>query len=174
MALLKIKKVVTKLGFVFASIIGIFSFLFLVALIMAAGVPLHDFNLWQLDMYYKTASFIHPSDSTLLMKKTYLGGPDEHGSQSCSYVVAEVRSSPRSKKEILRAYNGFTIQSVIPFDRIPLKILFIDEESWPPELPYDNWWGELNEKFKSSKYTVYLVYAAMEKYPFLGDIRCDD
>ena len=148
-------------------------FLYIV-MILFYGMPLHDFNLWRLEGLYVNAEEHHPYDSKFLMKKKYLGGPDEHGSQECNYVVGEVRSSDLVKDEIKSIYSGSSVSSISGFYRIPIKTLFIDEDNWPVEAPWWDWEDELKNKFNEATSTVYLVYIAVEGYPFLLDYRCDD
>lgn len=131
------------------------------------GVPIHDFNLWKIELAY--AKVPHPSDSVVLEKKTYLGGPSEHGSGHCSYIVGEVRSSPEPKESIRRAYEGFFVTQ----KRLPITVRFLDG-SWELGLPWMNWEGELEKKYGDATSTMYLVYAAEENHPYWGDLRCDD
>ncbi|OHA89770.1 MAG: hypothetical protein A3C70_00735 [Candidatus Zambryskibacteria bacterium RIFCSPHIGHO2_02_FULL_43_14] len=75
--------------FVFFIVAGLIYFV----MILFYGMPLHDFNLWRLNMLYGNVEEYHPKNSKMLIKKKYLGGPDEHSSQQCNYVVGEIRSS---------------------------------------------------------------------------------
>lgn len=139
------------------------------------GVPLHDFRLWRLEKNYNVAVLYHPPESILLQKKKYLGGPYTHGSLTCDYFVGELRAAPLSKEKIRQTYNGHFIASFGILKRIPLNVLFFDEDHWTMNSPLGDWWDEWyqNPLFATSS-TVYFVYASQEGYPFLGDMRCDD
>ncbi|OHA89901.1 MAG: hypothetical protein A2832_02070 [Candidatus Zambryskibacteria bacterium RIFCSPHIGHO2_01_FULL_44_22b] len=145
-----------------------------ILMIFIHGMPLHDFNLWRLSILYRNVAEYHPDGSEFLVKKKYLGGPDEHGSGVCNYVVGEVRSAPRSKEEIQSAYSSHSIKSLSGFYRIPIEVLFMDEDNWPVESPWWEWEDEIKEQIKEATSTVYLVYIAIEGYPFLLDMRCDN
>ena len=142
---------------------------------LSRGIPLHDFRLWMLEKNFKAAASYHPPESILLQKKTYLGGPDEHGSRICDFFVGELRSSPLSKEKIRRAYNGSSIRSFSNLGRIPLKVLFFDEERWAMNSPLGDWWDEWYGNLSTSTaQTTYFVFVSQEGYPYLGDYRCDD
>lgn len=139
------------------------------------GMPLHDLRFWILEKNFRTAASYHPPASTLLQKKTYLGGPSMHGSGTCDFFVGELRSSPLPKEKIRRAYNGGSIRSFNGLKHIPLQVLFFDEGSWTMNSPLgdwrDEWYGNLPA---ATTQTVYFVFASQEGYPYLGDPRCDD
>ncbi len=136
--------------------------------------PIHDFNHWIFNQRYRTTSLPHPKDSTLLASKSYFGGPDDHGSQTCVYAAGEFRSSPLSKAGLKQRYATSTIRSVYGLKKIPVQILFPDEPgTWPLNYPLGYWWSDFSEQAKMATTTIYFVYAE-EKYPFLGDLRCDD
>ena len=142
---------------------------------LSRGIPLHDFRLWMLEKNFHAAASYHPPESVLLQKKTYLGGPDEHGSETCNFFVGELRSSPLSKEELRQAYNGSSIRSFSNLSRIPLKILFFDQERWTMDSPLGDWWDEWYGNLSTSTaQTPYFVFASQEGYPYLGDYRCDD
>jgi hypothetical protein len=139
------------------------------------GVPLHDFRLWSLERNFRAAALYHPTESMLLGKKTYLGGPYEHGSLRCDFFVGELRSSPLSKDKIRQAYNGGSIESFDNTGPVPLNVLFFDEERWTMNSPLGDWWDEWYGSVSTATVqTVYFVFASQEGYPFLGDLRCDD
>src|SRR3989338_8220112 len=69
---------------------------------LSKGVPLHDIRLWRLERNFEMAASYHPRTSTVLQRRTYLGGPYTHGSLSCDYFVGELRSATLSKEEIRR------------------------------------------------------------------------
>jgi hypothetical protein len=157
--------------FVFSIVAGLLYFV----MIIFYGMPLHDLNLWILGQRYKAIYSYHPRNSILLEKKKYLGGPDDHGSQQCNYVVGEVRSSDLTKEEIKFSYKERSVPSISGLSRIPVGILFFDTEtSWKMEYPWGTWWDEINDRFKNATTTIYLVYVAIENYPTLMDLRCDD
>ena len=142
---------------------------------LSRGIPLHDFRLWLLEKNFQAAAFYHPPESILLEKKTYLGGPDEHGSGVCGFFVGELRSSPLPKGKTRQAYDGSSIQSFNNLDRIPLKVLFFDEKRWTMNSPLGDWWDEWYGNLSTSTaQTAYFVFAYQEGYPYLGDYRCDD
>ena len=135
---------------------------------------IHDFNYWVFGQRYQATSLPHPRDSTLLASKSYFGGPDDHGSQTCVYAAGEFRSSPLSKAELKQRYATSTIRSVYGLKKIPVQILFPDEPgTWPLDYPLGYWWSDFFEQAKMATTTIYFVYAE-EKYPFWGDLRCDD
>ena len=139
-------------------------FLFSVILIFFYhGVPIHDFNLWKLETKYELLGRYHGAGSIVLAKKKYLGGPDTHGSQTCSYVVGEVRLSTRSKGEISRTYRNSSI-----------SILFVDDVPWPTISPFAEWQDELYQLPERVEGNIYLAYVKEEGYPYFGDLRCDD
>ena len=174
MALINIRRVLCPLGIAFASIIGLFVILFLIFLMMAIGVPIHDFNLWRIEKNFNAVVTHHPSDSVLIENKKYLGGPDSHGSQSCNYAVGEVRSSSKSKEEIFQTYKNLYIFPVEGLKLIHIKVLFTSDPQWAATWPLSTWWDELHEEKKSTSKVAYFVYAMHEGYPFWGDSRCDD
>ncbi|MEK7122420.1 MAG: hypothetical protein AAB855_01035 [Patescibacteria group bacterium] len=134
------------------------------------GIPIHDIRMWRLERNYAYAQHPH---SVVLTNVTYLGGPATHGSWRCNYVVGEVRSSQFAKEEILAAYNGRFVTPAFGTVLVPLKVLFFQDQAWPPYLPWFQWESEL-KKFSEAPGTPYLVYVAHENVPFLGDLRCDD
>lgn len=140
------------------------------------GMPLHDLRLWILEKNFRVADSYHPPGSTLLQKKTYLGGPDEHGSWQCDFFVGELRTAPLSEEKILQTYENRSIRSISYLGRIPLKVLFFSEKPWTMNSPLGDWWDEwyLGGIATSAVGTVYVVYASQEGYHFLGDRRCDD
>lgn len=140
------------------------------------GVPLHDFRLWRLEKSFKAAApLYHPSESMLLQKKQYLGGPYDHGGLHCDFFVGELRAAPTSKEEIRRAYNNQYVRVWGSRKQTPLRTLFFDEGTWEMELPLTVWWGEWYESpLLATSSTVYFVYVSQEGYSFLGDMRCDD
>lgn len=124
------------------------------------GNPLNDVNLWRLESYY-AENIRHPQGSVLLERKTYLGGPDDHGSHICLYVVGELRTSPLSRDEISRAY-----------DNRGVALQFLDH-TWMLEHPWGDWQSELQDIAKQATGTPYFIY--VEKIsPYWGDHRCDD
>lgn len=174
MALINIRRVLYPLGIALASIIGLFVILSLIFLMMAFGVPIHDFNLWRIEKNFNAVVTHHPSDSIFIKKKKYLGGPDGHGSGSCTYAIGEIRSSSKSKDEILQTYKNLSIFPVGGLKPIPIKVLFTSDSQWAATWPLSTWWDELHEEKKSTAKVTYFVYAIHEGYPFWGDSRCDD
>ena len=142
---------------------------------LSRGIPLHDFRLWMLEKNFKAVVSYHPPESILLQKKTYLGGPSEHGSGTCDFFVGELRSSRLPKEKVRQAYDGGSIKSFNNFGRIPLKILFFDEGRWTMNSPLGDWWDEWYRHLSTATaQTSYFVFASQEGYPYLGDYRCDD
>lgn len=127
------------------------------------GVPIHDLNLWLLQKDFSTHVH-HPDRSIFIEKKTYLGGPSEHGSHTCVYAVGEIRSAPLTREAVEQAYREAAPSS---------RVLFTDDESL--EQPLDTWRDELVSvaEAASTTDTLYVTYL-MKSYPFLGDLRCDD
>lgn len=134
------------------------------------GEPIHDINVWYMEKSFYTQHIKHPSNSILLGKKKYLGGPSMHGDSRCVYAVGETRSAPLSKEEIKRAY----LDQSIGFwtRRLPLNVLFVDEYNGPRELPFVMWQDELPYIFAST--TLYVVYVSGQRDIILYDLRCDD
>ena len=142
---------------------------------LSKGVPLHDIRLWRLERNFEMAASYHPRTSTVLQRRTYLGGPYTHGSLSCDYFVGELRSATLSKEEIRRAYDGHFIKSFDNSGQVPLEVLFFGEKIWPIDSPLGDWWDEWRESpLIATSGTVYFVFAAQKGYPFLLDYRCDD
>lgn len=136
--------------------------------------PIHDFNNWIFDRHYRAAIFPHPNDSVLLAHKSYFGGPDDHGSGTCIYSAGEFRSSKLTKIELEQRYATSSIVSVYGLKKINVDILFPDDpHTWPLNYPLGDWFQEFSEQAMSTTTTIYLIYAE-EKYPFFGDLRCDD
>lgn len=154
-----------------------FGILILIVIFLYQGLPInpiHDFNHWVFDRHYRAALLPHPNDSVLLAYKSYFGGPDDHGSQTCVYAVGEFRSSSLTKAELLQRYATSTIRSVYGLKKIPVQILFPDEPAmWPLNYPLGDWWSDFSEQAKTATTTIYLVYVE-EKLQFWGDLRCDD
>ncbi|MFY9462838.1 MAG: hypothetical protein WAP52_01490 [Candidatus Sungiibacteriota bacterium] len=140
------------------------------------GMPLHDLRLWILEINFRAADSYHPPESTLLQKKTYLGGPSTHGSGVCDFFVGELRSSPLPKEKIWQAYSGGSIRSFNGLKYIPLQILFFDEERWTMDSPLGDWWDEwyYGNLPAAIAQTAYFVFASQKGYHYLGDLRCDD
>lgn len=159
----------------FYRFLGILIILFILAYMgLFLYNPIHDFNNWIFNQRYRTTSLPHPKDSTLLASKSYFGGPDDHGSQTCVYSVGEFRASSLTKAELLQRYATSTIRSVYGLKKIPVQILFPDEPGmWSLDYPLGYWWSDFYEQAKMATATIYFVYAE-EKYPFWGDLRCDD
>jgi hypothetical protein len=149
----------------------------LVVIILYQGLPinpLHDFNHWMFDRHYQVALLPHPDDSVLLASKSYFGGPDDHGSWTCVYAAGEFRSSSLTKAELKQRYATSSIVSVYGFKKIPVQILFPDEPAtWSLNYPLGDWWSDFSEQAATATTTIYFLYAE-EKYPFGGDVRCDD
>lgn len=152
---------------------GVFLVLFLGILFVWAyhGVPIHDFNLWRLEKSFAYTTIRHPSDSVLLEKKVYLGGPDTHGSGRCVYAVGEMRASILAEGDIRRTYQDVSVKFGNKL-RLPLKVFFADGKDWPQESPFVDWQDEL-WNMPQGESVLYVVYVST-KYPFLGDWRCDD
>ncbi len=131
---------------------------------MAYGVPIHDLRLWILEQRFTHTNINHPSESVFLARRSFLGGPSEHGSAECVYATGEIRSTILSKDDVLNAYKGKKI------GRFPLKVYFTDESELPYEVPFGEWQNGLDNIGTSS---VYIVYASVITF-FLGDLRCDD
>ena len=147
----------------------------LLLIFISGGILLHTLMLWGLERNFQVVASYHPRESILIEKKTYLGGPSEHGSLVCDFFVGELRSSPLSKEKVRQAYNGSSIRSFSNLSRIPLKVLFFDEERWTMNSPLGDWWDEWYGNLSTSTaQTPYLVFASQEGYHFLGDQRCDD
>ncbi|MFY9462566.1 MAG: hypothetical protein WAP52_00060, partial [Candidatus Sungiibacteriota bacterium] len=140
------------------------------------GVPIHNFRLWRLERNFREVASYHPSESRLIEREKYLGGPSEHGSLQCDFFVGEFRTAPLSKESIRQAYEGHSIRSINHMSRIPLKVLFFDEGVWTMDSPLGGWWDEwyLGGRATTTRGTAYFVFASQEGYPFLGDRRCDD
>lgn len=143
---------------------------------LVVGIPLHDFRLWRLERNFRKVAQYHPQESVLLQRKTYLGGPDEHGSWQCDFFVGELRTAPLSEEKIWQTYENRSIRSISYLGRTPLKVLFFSEKPWAMNSPLGDWWDEwyLGGIATSTVGTVYVVYASQEGYHFLGDMRCDD
>ena len=131
---------------------------------MLFGVPIHDLRNWMLEQRFTHANIQHPPNSIFLARRSFLGGPSEHGSAQCVYATGEVRRTTLSKNEIIDAYKNKKI------GRFPLKVYFTDESELPYEVPFSEWQGGLENVGTSS---VYIVYASVITF-FLGDLRCDD
>ena len=127
------------------------------------GVPIHDLNLWLLQRDFDTQVH-HPVNSIFIEKRTYLGGPSEHGSHTCVYAVGEIRSTPLTREGIEQAYREAAPSS---------RMLFVGEAS--PESPFAMWVNELMDiaNATSTEDTLYVIYL-VKSYPSLGDLRCDD
>lgn len=142
-------------------LIGIFKWVFY-------GAPIHDFRLWVMEQYFANTTIQHPNNSVFLEKKTYLGGPDTHGSGTCVYAVGELRVAKLPEDIIRQEYQDIKVK------KIPLKVFFTDGKDWPQESPFVNWQDELRDmSHANADNTLYIIYIAT-KYPFLGDLRCDD
>lgn len=164
-------QIITEIGEVVVAmlklaVIMFLGLIFLVIFLTVWSMPLHNFDLWRLERNFNTTvPLYHPLESFLLQKKTYLGGPAEHGSLVCSFFAGELRAAYLTKESIRAAYqkNAF------------LNVLFFDEEHWTMESPLGDWWDEwYGNSLLATSSTVYFVYAARENVPFAGDIRCDD
>lgn len=131
---------------------------------MFYGAPIHDLRLWILEQRFTHANIIHPSDSVLLARRNFLGGPSTHGSGQCVSVAGEVRRTTLDKDDILSAYKNTRV------GMLPVKVYFTDESELPYEVPFGDWQDGLEDVRTSS---VYIVYASVIN-PYLGDLRCDD
>ena len=151
-------------------ILTLFVVFFVIVFYLYRGVPIHDINVWSLERSFARTNINHPK-SVLLEKKTYLGGPDTHGSQRCVYAVGEMRVTPLKEDNIRQAYQNITVKFGSK-TYLPLKVFFVDGEDWPQELPFVMWQDKLLDMFKTEN-TVYIVYVSTE-HPFLLDQRCDD
>lgn len=143
-------------------------FVILCLWLLALGMPLHDFNLVRLQQRYENIA--HPAGTVSLRKMTYLGGPDEHGSQTCVYAVGELRRSSIPRDVVKMAYEK---SAGINRGNVPLQIFFAHTGPLLLTSPLYDWLIELEEAKDASAGTVYLVYDAQE-VPFWGDYRCDD
>lgn len=156
-----------RFGLYLFAIIGAFATLCVAALVLLAfgRMPLNQLNLWKLEQDFHRAASAHPQKSFLLEKKSYIGGPYDHGSDTCGVFVGELRAASLAKEEIRRAYAGRNL----------LRTLFFDEGEWPVVLPLTVWWDEWRENpLLATSSTVFFVFAAREDYPSWGDYRCDD
>lgn len=151
-------------GILLTFCIGVLAFL------LFGRTPVNQLHLWQLERDFYHNNSIHPRESFLLQKRTYVGGPYDHGSQRCGVFVGELRAAPLNKEQVRRAYEGRSIKS----GEIPLQMLFLDAQ-WPMYLPLTVWQDEWRENalLKTSS-TLFFVFASQEEYPSWGDIRCDD
>jgi len=141
-----------------------------VAFFFYRGVPIHDINIWRLQGAFAQANIQHPRHSALLRKKIYLGGPDEHGSRRCIYVVGEARVAPFAKDDINKIYQNASAS--FGNEMIPVHILFSDQRDSPYEMPFIAWQEELANATPEEN-TPYIVYITTQR-PFLADPRCDD
>ena len=147
----------------------------LLLIFISGGMLLHNLMLWGLERNFQVVASYHPRESILIEKKTYLGGPSEHGSLVCDFFVGELRSSWLPKEKVRQAYDGGSIKSFNNFGRIPLKVLFFDEGRWTMNSPLGDWWDEWYGHLSiATAQTSYFVFASQEGYPYLGDYRCDD
>src|SRR3989344_2956224 len=146
-------------------------FFALVFLLIVYGEPIHDINLWLLQKKFYTAKISHPSDSVLVEKKTYLGGPSLHGDSRCIYAVGEVRTAPLSKANIRSEYSAESIY--FGKKTLQLRLLFADEYEGPYTMPYVDWQDELRET-QVSEDTLYVVYVSTGRPVFFYDGRCYD
>lgn len=139
---------------------------------IAYGEPIHDINVWRLERGFYVKEIPHPSDSVLMEKKKYLGGPSMHGDNRCVYAIGEMRTAPLSKEDIKESYQGI----VVAFwkEHLPLKVLFADEYVGPHVLPFTDWQDKLLALPYSNNNTTYVVYATTQRRILLSDWRCDD
>lgn len=150
---------------VFVCLFGVLFFWF------AHGEPIHDINVWRLERSFYAKGIPHPSDSVLMEKKKYLGGPSMHGDNRCVYAVGEMRTAPLSKEDIRKTYQGVTVN--FWKELLPLKVLFADEYEGLQTLPYVNWQDELYG-MPFSDDTRYVVYVGTQRPILFFDLRCDD
>lgn len=135
------------------------------------GEPVHDINVWKLESSFYAKELPHPSDSVLLEKKRYLGGPSFHGDNRCVYAVGEMRASALSKEEIKGVYKDATVRY---WGRtVPLKIIFSDEMEEDAVLPFVDWQDDLRALSYSGK-TPHVVYVTVQRRILFSDYRCDD
>ncbi len=115
------------------------------------------------------ANIRHPEQSALIKEKTYLGGPNEHGSRECVYAVGEMATTPLSKKEITETFKNINV--VFSDEKLPVNVLFSGQRI-PYEMPFVAWKEELTNATARGN-TPYIVYITTKR-SFLGDPRCDD
>ncbi len=150
-------KVMIAIGVLATFCVGALAFL------IFGRMPVNQFHLWKLERDFYHDNSIHLQGSLLLQKKTYVGGPYDHGSQRCGVFVGELRSVPLSKEKIRQAYAGH------------FKVLFFDEKRWTMNSPLGDWWDEWYQTpLLATSSTVFFVFVSQEDYPSWGDIRCDD
>ena len=166
-----------QIGLRLFAVVGMLATFCLVALaiLLFGRMPLNQLNLWKLEQSFHRAASVHPQKSFLLEKKSYIGGPYDHGSATCGIFVGELRAAPLTKEEIIRAYAGRTVRSFFQWRRTPITALFFDEGEWPVILPLTEWWDAWRDNpLLATSSTVFFVYAARKDYPSWGDLRCDD
>ncbi|MBI3442954.1 MAG: hypothetical protein HY007_04255 [Candidatus Sungbacteria bacterium] len=137
-------------------------------------MPIHQFNLWRLERNFQTIAPAHPPGSKLLLKRKDFGGLFSAASHSCDYFIGELRSTPRSKEDVRKAYNGLSIDSFDHTKHIPVEVHFFDEEEFFTDFPWYEWQAELRRSFdvSAARDNLYLIFASQSGYSPYGDLRC--
>ena len=75
-----------------------------------------------MEQHFARATTQHPNNSVFLEKKTYLGGPDTHGSGACVYAVGELRAASLQEDVIRQTYQDIKVKN------LPLKVFLLTEQ----------------------------------------------
>jgi len=149
----------------------VFCLLVLFILFLTWKMPFHAYQLWAMQRRFRSDMHsIHPAESQLRAEMAEFG--NFGNSNHCDYFVGEFRSSPLSKKEILKRYAAIATSSFVGNRLLETGVYFIDEDIFT-----DHPWSQWLEKYLPAHRHVmnqntYLIFSEDEGNSPVGDIRC--
>ena len=138
--------------------------------------PVHQFNVWKLRKHFNEVT--HPPESQPLKSISGFGSLFRDASNGCDYLVGELRMSNGQREEIIRRYQGLSIESFNGSARVPVEARFLDDEEFFGEYIGLNPWREWRENarlsfdFSSMRGVPYIVFAEQTDFSPDGDVRC--
>lgn len=140
----------------------------------------HDRMLWQFRAKYRTVR--HPANTQRVRFYSDLGLLIGNGNH-CDLFVGELRSYTGARRELLKAYAGQSYWSPIEHDRLPVEVLFVEDNGLREGILYHGEIGfelpsplggiredAMSYRQRSKKY--YVVYMFDPGYDAGFDIRC--
>jgi hypothetical protein len=127
--------------------------------------PIHFLNLNLLKLQFMKVQKIQPTETSLIWRKSYIGGQGSNGSWKCNYMVGELHSFSGSREKVIEQYQKILARND------DIGILFMDGDSWPLDSILWDWRSDflVQNHIEEGKY--YIVYLS-GKFPALFDLRC--
>lgn len=154
MAAIKKHKIITTIVLVIAGI-----------LILMFLNPIHFLNLNLLKLKFIQVHKIQPTGTSLIWRKSYIGGLGSSGNGACNYMIGELRSFNGPREKVIEQY-----QKILDRNN-DIDILFMDGDKWPLDSILWDWRGDFLDQNHIEEGKYYIVYIS-QKFPALLYTRC--